>query len=226
VNVTNTQPVAPTSFSIEPGSLFHREALAVYDQVRSNTLEEIEIARYWADDPFNTCTPAGHTFNILAQLLDEDDATLEKASAGFAMLAIAENDAFIACWKTKYVHTLIRPVSYIRLYIDASFTTVIGTPPFPAYSSGHSAEVGAGSRIFTRLFTDGSGNYNFTDYSQLQYGFAARNYTNFNAMANECANSRLYGGIHYPMDNNKGLQTGRAVGDNVNNLLEWPDDLR
>jgi hypothetical protein len=222
VNLTHTQPIPPEPFSTEPGSAFHREAMQVYEQVRSNTLEEVEIARYWADDPFNTCTPTGHTFNILTQLLAEARATLAKTALGYAMLGIAENDAFIACWKTKYDHTLIRPVSYIQRYIDPTFQTVIGTPPFPAYSSGHSAEIGAGTRVFTRLFTDGSGNYEFTDFSQLQYGFPARNFRNFHDLAEECANSRFYGGIHYVMDNVKGLQTGRAVGDNVSRLIVWP----
>ncbi len=225
-NVTNTQPTAPVPFSSNPSSAFHKEAMDVYNQVKGNTMEQLEIAKYWADDPFNTCTPTGHTFNIMTQLLEESGATLEKASVGYAMLAIAENDAFIACWKTKYDHMLIRPISYIKRYIDPNFTTVIGTPPFPAYSSGHSAEIGAAVRVFTRLFTDGSGNYLFTDFSQLQYGFPARNYTNFDAMAMECANSRFYGGIHFPMDNIKGLQTGKAVGDNVNNRINWPKNIR
>ena len=91
-----------------------------------------------------------------------------------------------------------------------------------SYTSGHSCEIGAGSRILTDLFTNGNGDYQFTDYSQLQHGFVARSFSNFETMAEECANSRLYGGIHYPMDNSKGLQTGRAIGDNVNNLIQWP----
>ena len=76
------------------------------------------------------------------------------------------------------------------------------------------------------MFTDGSGNYNFTDYSQLQYGFPARSYTNFNAMAEECANSRFYAGIHYPMDNEKGLEIGRAIGDHTNQLINWPKNTK
>lgn len=160
------------------------------------------------------------------QLLQEDRATLEKTSVAYARLSIAENDAFISCWKGKYKYVLIRPVSYIKQYIDPSFTTVIGTPPFPAYTSGHSCEMGAGSRIFINMFTDGNGNYQFTDYSQLQYGFQARNYSNFTDMAEECAKSRFYGGLHYPMDNLKGLQIGRAIGDNVNRLINWPQKVK
>lgn len=78
----------------------------------------------------------------------------------------------------------------------------------------------------TNLFTNGSGNYQFTDYSQLPYGMAARSFSNFDELALECANSRLYGGIHYPMDNSKGLQQGKAIGDNVNKLISWPVFIR
>ncbi len=221
-NIDKVKPSAHMLFSSEPTSEFYKEAMVVYNTVKNNTSEQIEIAKYWADDPFATCTPAGHTFNILAQILKEERATLAKSSMAFAKMCLAENDAFISCWKGKYDYVLIRPVSYIKRYIDPSFNTVIGTPPFPAYTSGHSCEIGAGSRILTSLFTNGSGDYAFTDYSQLQYGFFARSYSNFDEMAEECASSRLYGGIHYPIDNSKGLQVGRAIGDNINKEVEWP----
>ncbi|MDB5122582.1 MAG: PA-phosphatase [Mucilaginibacter sp.] len=225
-NISNTNPVVPTTYSTAAGSDFYKLALDVYHQVKNNTPEQVEITKYWADDPFNTCTPAGHTFNIMNQLLKENNATLEKASVAFAKLSIAENDAFISCWKGKYQYVLIRPVTYIQKNIDANFKTVIGTPPFPAYTSGHSYESGAGSVIFADLFTDGSGKYDFTDYSQVQYGFTARHYANFNDMAMECANSRFYGGIHYTPDNIEGLRLGRIIGDNVNKMLVWPTNIK
>ncbi|MBK6782561.1 MAG: vanadium-dependent haloperoxidase [Saprospiraceae bacterium] len=221
-NITKTHPGPPVTFSKDPNSAFYKEAMVVYNQLKNNSPEQIEIAKYWADDPFKTCTPAGHTFNILLQVLQNEKVSLAKASLGLVKMGLAENDAFIACWKTKYEYVLLRPVTYIQRYIDPTFTTILGTPPFPAYTSGHSCEIGAGSRILTDLFTNGNGDYQFTDYSQLQHGFVARSFSNFETMAEECANSRLYGGIHYPMDNSKGLQTGRAIGDNVNNLIQWP----
>lgn len=225
-DVDNTVPAAHVKYSSGAGTDFYNQAMEVYNQVKNNTSDQIAIAKYWADDPFNTCTPTGHTFNILTQLLQENNATLEKASVAYARLAIAENDAFVACWKGKFQYVLIRPVSYIKLYIDPNFTTVIGTPAFPSYTSGHSCEIGAGSKVFISLFTNGNGNYQFTDESQLQYGFMPRSYTNFNAMAEECAASRFYAGIHYPMDNESGLICGKAVGDNVNNLIQWPTNIR
>jgi hypothetical protein len=225
-NVNNVVPDAPTSFSTDNSSTFYANALGVYNQLKNNTAEQVEIAKYWADDPFKTCTPAGHTFNVMVQLLKETNATLEKASVALAKLSIAENDAFISCWKCKYHYNMIRPVSYIKKYIDPNFNTVIGTPAFPSYSSGHAYESGAASRVFINMFTDGSGNYDFTDYSQLQYGFQPRHYSNFNAMALECANSRLYGGIHYNVDNLEGLKMGQEIGDNVNNMILWPSNLK
>ncbi len=226
-NIAETsQPDAHLTFSTSENSEFYQAAMDVYNQVNSNTPEEELIAEYWADDPFQTCTPAGHTFNILKQLLSETGATLEKTVVAFGMLGVCESDAFVSCWKGKYDYMLMRPVTYIKLYIDPNFNTVIGTPPFPAYVSGHSAEIGAGITLFNSLFTNGDGNYDFTDLSQLQYGFTSRTYSSFYQMAEECANSRLYGGIHFEMDNSAGLEMGYAVGNAVLTQIEWPGNIQ
>lgn len=222
-NIAEAQPFPHMQFSTDPGSEFYKAALDVYNIVNANTAEEVEITKFWADDPFATCTPTGHTFNIMGQLLEENSASLGMAAVAYARLGIAENDAFICCWKTKYDYFLVRPVTYIKEHIDPNFNTVIGTPPFPAYTSGHATEAGAGSRIFTAMFTDGDGAYPFTDRTQIQFGFSVRNFNNFDQMAEECADSRLYGGIHYDTDNLNGLKMGKSVGDNVNKRINWPN---
>lgn len=221
-NISGTIPPPCYPFSTAPDSELYKDAYQVYQQVKNNTKEQILIAKYWADDPFNTCTPTGHTFNILTQLLEENNASLAKTAVAYGKMGIAELDAFIACWKCKYKDNLLRPVTYIRQYIDASFNTVIGTPPFPAYVSGHSAEIGAACNIFKELFAKGARNFRFTDRSQMQFGFAPRTYNSFEEMADECANSRFYGGIHFLQDNIFGLEQGKAIGNNVNKLLKWP----
>jgi hypothetical protein len=225
-NMTFAQPPRPIPFSTDPNSEFYKAADHVYKVVKNGSAEQQEIARFWADDPFATCTPTGHTFNILTQLLEETNATLEKSAVAYAMLGVAENDAFITCWKIKYDYNLIRPVSYIQKYIDPAFKTVIGTPPFPAYTSGHATEAAVGERIFIKLFTNGDGKYPLTDRSQVQHGFSVRKFTSFQQAAEECANSRLYGGIHYDMDNQQGLKMGRAIGDNVLSVIKWPTNIK
>ncbi|MBB1286141.1 vanadium-dependent haloperoxidase [Flavisolibacter sp. BT320] len=222
LNITGTKPPPCYPFSSDPSSKLYQDAYKVYQQVKNNTQEQVLIAKFWADDPFNTCTPTGHTFNILTQLLEETNASLAKTAVAYCKMGIAELDAFIACWKCKYDFNLLRPVTYIRRYIDPNFSTVIGTPAFPAYISGHSAEIGAASIIFTDMFAKGTGKYRFTDRTQIQYGFSPRTYNNFEEMAQECANSRFYAGIHYIQDNEHGLTQGKAIGHNVNKLLEWP----
>jgi hypothetical protein len=219
-------PPPPISFSSDTNSEFYKQGLAVYTQSKNNTSEQIEIAKYWADDPTNTCTPPGHSINIVTQLLQENNSSLAKAAVAYAMVGIGVNDAFICCWKCKYDYNLLRPISYIKKYIDPTFKSLIGTPSFPAYTSGHATQSGAASRIYARLFTNGNGVYPFTDRSQLQYGFSVRNFNTFNEMAVESANSRFYGGIHYEMDNNKGLQMGKAIGDNINFAIPWPLNIR
>lgn len=220
--IIECQPGGHPQYSTDPNSEFFKAAMEVYDIVTNHTTEQKVIAEYWADDPFETCTPAGHTFNIMTQLLEEHNANLAMSALGYAKLGIAENDVFIACWKSKYDYFLIRPVSYIRQHIDPDFNTLIGTPPFPAYTSGHASEAAAGSRIFSEMFTDGSGNYKFTDRTALRFGHSVRSFKNFDDVAQECANSRLYGGIHYDFDNQLGLNIGYAMGDAVNRRLSWP----
>jgi hypothetical protein len=205
-------------FSLDTTSAFWKEAKSVSQQSRNNTAEQIEIAQFWADDPVKTFTPAGHSFNILTQLLDGGQARLDKCAVAYAKLGLAENDAFIACWRTKFKHNLLRPVTYIKRHIDPNFATLLGTPPFPAYTSGHASESAAATRIFTLLFGNGAG---FTDKTQTVLGFKTRSFNSFEQMAQECADSRFYGGIHYPQDNKSGLESGKKIGDNVNTAINW-----
>lgn len=224
--VNNTvAPPDPIAFSSDPNSPMYQMALEVYQQVKEkNTPDQIEIAKFWADDPFATCTPTGHTFSILTQLLGDTHASLAKAAVAYVRMSIAENDAFIICWRAKFKYNLMRPFTYIRRFIDPSFETVIDTPPFPAYTSGHSTEAGAASRIFTATF---GANHAFTDRTQIFFGFSRtqRSYTSFEQVANESGFSRLYAGIHYRMDIEQGLATGKQLGNNVVALNFAPVNL-
>jgi membrane-associated phospholipid phosphatase len=86
----------------------------------------------------------------------------------------------------------MRPVTAIRRLIDPEWLPYTVTPPFPAYVSGHSATSGAAATVLAAFLPDQAG--------QLD------------AMAEEAAISRLYGGIHFRSDNEAGLELGRRVG--------------
>jgi membrane-associated phospholipid phosphatase len=83
-------------------------------------------------------------------------------------------------------------VTAIRRLIDRSWPSYITTPPFPAYVSGHSTTSGAAATVLGAFFPD-----------------QARE---LDAMAEEAAISRLYGGIHFRSDNEAGLELGHRVG--------------
>jgi len=217
-NVEGTQPADPPVYSTDPNSIFYQRALEVYNTVNNATAEEIIIAEFWSDDPVTTATPPGHSISILNQLLRENDATLAEAVEAFCKLGIGISDAFVSCWKTKYETNYLRPITYIRDNIDAQWSPILITPPFPEYTSGHSVQSGALAEIVTDMY---GSDYEFTDRThenRSDINGTPRTFQNFYEMANEAALSRLYGGIHYDEAIFLGLEQGYDIGRNVNAL--------
>lgn len=208
-------PPAPLAYSEDPESPFYAEALEVYETVNNLGPEEAEIAAFWSDDPGATATPGGHSISILTQVLRQEQAGLELAAEAYARMGIALADAFIGCWNIKFEHNLLRPVTYIQHLMDADWMPVLNTPPFPEYPSGHSVQSGAAAAVLTQLFGE---NYAFVDYTHEDRGFAPRSFDSFDAFAQEAAISRLYGGIHYRMAIDLGVEQGACIGARVNAL--------
>src|SRR4030095_15181280 len=202
-------------FSTDPGSLFYGYANQVYTTGINLTTEQTNIALYWADGP-GTITPPGHSISMLKNVLINEDANLEEASIAYAKLGIAISDAFLACWKAKYIYNLCRPVTYIREFIDSTWSPLIGTPPFPEYPSGHSIQSGAMATVLTDIYGP---SYSFTDITNGANFGGPRTFDSFEDAAQEAAVSRLYGGIHFETGNQSGLAMGVIVGNNVNALF-------
>jgi membrane-associated phospholipid phosphatase len=92
---------------------------------------------------------------------------------------------------------------------------LIGTPPFPSYTSGHSTFSGATAAI---LSAEIGNQVSFIDSSSILYGFSPRSFSNFNDYAQEAAISRMYAGIHYRFDNENGFTCGQQIAMNVEHL--------
>ncbi|MCW5923985.1 MAG: vanadium-dependent haloperoxidase [Saprospiraceae bacterium] len=217
-SIHNTMPVAPTSFSKDPGTPFYNMAKEVYDISQSLTEEQKAIANFWDDAPNgNYVTVFGHWFSILKQVFEKDNPGLMKAADAYLRLGISMHEAVISCWKTKYTYHLIRPVTYIRKHIGhADWNTFIVTPPHPEYSSAHASFSGAAGYALESVFGQ---NYGFTDHTYDVLGMPPRKFNSFDAAAKEAAISRLYGGIHYRATVEVGNTQGKKVGENVKNLL-------
>ena len=214
----NTQPTAPIPYSEDTASTFYKEAFLVYSTVKNIKLEEKVIAQFWSDDPGQPGTPPGHSISIATQVLKKEGYNLAKSAEVYAKVGIGVSEAFVSCWRWKYVYNYVRPITFIRSHIDSTFISLLETPPFPEYTSGHSVQSGTTAKILTEIFGN---NYGFTDATHAgrsDINGAARTYKSFFDFAAEAAISRLYGGIHYREAIEKGVEQGVKVGTEVINL--------
>jgi membrane-associated phospholipid phosphatase len=217
-------PPGHPAFSTDTASNFYAAGLGVYHAGLGLTDEQQTIADYWSDGAGATGTPPGHWIAIMSQIARNDDLSLAAAAEAYARVGMAVHDGFIACWNTKYIYNLQRPVTYINDNIDAGWRPYIVTPGFPSYTSGHSTQSGAAARVLTDLF----GSKRFTDTTHADHGLVPpqkpRTYDSFDAAAAEAAVSRLYGGIHFAFDNNDGLSSGRCIGQAIHDRVSFNKD--
>jgi membrane-associated phospholipid phosphatase len=203
----------PPPYSEANGSPFYEEAEEVWRIANAATQAQRQFALYWADDPGKTPTPAGHWVHIAGDVLKARKATLADAAEAYARLTLAMNDAFIATWRSKYQINLLRPVTYVQLFIDSNWTPqLMNTPPFPEYPSGHSVQSAAAAAVLSKLFGAQTA---FTDSAHNDRGWGPRTFTSFNAAAEEAALSRLYAGIHFRSGVVGGQVQGRCVAERV-----------
>lgn len=204
-----------TTYSTDPKSVFYLEANEVYIAVLNLSDEQRDIAKYWSDDPGLTATPPGHSMSIAGIVLQNENADLALAAEVFSKVGMAVHDAFVSCWKCKYVYNLLRPVTYIKKFIDPQFATVLNTPPFPEHTSGHSVQTAASMSVLEHFF---GYHYNITDNTHAarsDINGSPRTFNSFLDLANEAAISRLYGGIHYRPAIDLGIKQGRVIGRNI-----------
>lgn len=211
----------PPQFSTDTSSEFFRQNKAVYLQSKKNSARELDIARYWDDNPFvlehsghmmfanKKITPGGHWIGITAIANRKTHADAVKAAAAYALTSVAMFDAFISCWQVKYMASYIRPVTFINEVVDRNWVPYLQTPPFPEYPSGHSTITRAAATVLTRLFGD---HFSFQDTSDLRYIGMQRHFDSFIGAADEASVSRFYGGIHYRNSVDQGAFQGKQVG--------------
>jgi len=165
---------------------FKKEVAEVLSYSQNPTREHQAIVEFWADG-VGTYTPTGHWNAIAADEFVKENYSEVRWARNFALLNMAEMDAAIVCWDTKYFYFNQRPTQ-----ANPKIKTLTGLPNFPAYTSGHSNFSGAAATVLSYLLPD-RGN-------------------KFNDLANQASLSRLYGAIHYRSDIEMGMTTGIKVG--------------
>lgn len=222
------KPAKPPVFSTDTNSLFYRSMDEVYKINLNLTEEQMEIARFWDDNPFviehsghmmfgnKKITPGGHWIGITAIASKQSGADAVKTAKAYAVTAIALYDAFISCWDEKYRSSYIRPVTIINELLDDTWMPYLQTPPFPEYTSGHSTISASAATVLTSIFGE---NFAYQDTSDLRYIGMQRHFNSFNEAAAECSLSRVYGGIHYIFSVDTGAEIGKKLGEFINEKL-------
>ncbi|MBL7743225.1 MAG: phosphatase PAP2 family protein [Chitinophagaceae bacterium] len=184
LTAVSLRPGPPPSTSSEQ---MKRELEEVYSYTKNPKRENIEKVHFWADG-IATSTPPGHWNEIAAADFIQKNFSEVRWARNLALLNMAEMDAAIVTWDTKFYYFNPRPSQ-----LDPSIKTLTGMPNFPSYISGHSTFSGAAAAILGYIIPERKPAYE--------------------AMAMEAALSRLYGGIHYRADCEVGLTVGKNVGN-------------
>ena len=186
----------------------------------SRTTDQTQAAQAWA----SIATPTGMAvfWNFVARSLAESrgTSTVENARL-FAMLNMSHHDAFQTSFASKFHYGLWRPVTAIRRAdedgnaatdADPSWSSLIGTPPYPTYA-GNVAAIGIANASVLALVLG-------RDDLEIAYNFpaptnAARRWSSVLAVADEGAKSREWGGIHFRFDSVAGKSIGMSTGNYI-----------
>jgi hypothetical protein len=183
-DIVNERPGPPPSTS---SGQMARELAEVKDALNHLTRAQLAIVYNWADG-VSTATPSGHWNFIAWPYVQQSGFSEVRVARTFALLNAAMHDAGVSCWDAKYAYFNPRPSQ-----LDPTVRTVIGLPNFPSYISGHSTFSAAAADVLSYIFPSAA--------------------ATFDALKEEAAISRLYGGIHYRSDIEVGKVVGKRVGD-------------
>ncbi|MCP9235212.1 vanadium-dependent haloperoxidase [Lewinella sp. JB7] len=219
------EPPTCIPYDTVPGSPYHEQFMEVYRTDRQLTQAQKEAALWWGDDPDETFTPPGHSYYLATLLLEQKHLPLIDCAETYARTGMAVADAFINCWKWKFSFFTERPNTFIPQFIDPEWESFWPDPPFPAFPSGHAIQAAAAATVLADLHGD---EHVIVDRAHegrrrdevREVDFVIRKFSRLSDIATETADSRLYGGIHTPQDNDAGLERGTEIGRNVN-ALQW-----
>lgn len=169
--------------------------------------EESRIARYWGNGGADW---NGVTRTIVPGLgMDRwQHARL------FALVEIAEADAGIAVFDTKYTYNFWRPVTAIRWADDGNPATAsdpnwlpyLNSPPYPDYTCGLTTTSSGALEVLRRFFGTDAVPYTFSAAG------ITRSFETLSQAAQEGADARVYSGIHFRTGCETGIRMGEKIG--------------
>jgi hypothetical protein len=196
-----------------------------YNEVKSlgavnsteRTADQTDMANFWSDNPIQILgrglrSIAGSQINNLG-----DSARL------FALTYLANADAIICSWESKYFYVFWRPVTAIRegdndgnpkTTGDSTWLPFLVTPPYPDYTSGANNVSGSTIRILHRFFQGEKMDFSLTSNFPATIE-KTRYYTKFSDVADEVVEVRILQGIHFRTADKVARKQGKSVADYV-----------
>ena len=211
-----TTLVPPPTFSTDPSSDFYKMVKEVYDISLTLTPAQKAMADYYKDNPGYG---AGGTYvAAFLQSLMIKQFGLDMAAVAYAKVGLAMHDANVIMLTNKYVFNLIRPVTYIKAYIDPAWNTYIPTPNHPEFPSGHATITGGALTMMSNVFGE---KFPITLHTYDYLGYPSRSYGTFTEMGADISNSRIYGGLHYRATCEKSIAQGKKVAENILSKIKF-----
>ncbi|TKD69261.1 vanadium-dependent haloperoxidase [Pseudalkalibacillus hwajinpoensis] len=168
----------------------------VVETLKHITPHQVTLAEYWG-----TGVASKQWTPIIDKLIDNYGVTAARAARIIACVSAGMNDAFTTAWYLKYRWDVARPNQ-----LDHELATIVCTPRHPTYPSGHATVAGVTAEILSYFFP--------TERKRLF------------ELAEECSDSRLYGGVHFPIDNSEGLRLGKQIGSIVVSEISREENSR
>ena len=232
----NVRPFGLTSGSqFRPGAPYDvnsNEYTADFNEIKNlgsanstvRTADQTHLALFWAED-----SPIGWN-RIARNIISKqggDDIDAWKAARLFALLQMAEADAYIGSCEAKIFYNYWRPVTAIHnaaddgnasTSSDSSWQVLLfPTPPVADYPSAHATAGGAAAAVISAFL--GTDNINFKTTSTTNTG--TRMFSSLSQAAMENALSRIYIGYHFRNACMKGNTMGYQIGNYIfNNYLQ------
>lgn len=197
-------PPPPALTSPEYAAAFNEVKQMGGDGITTPTIrtpEQTQIGLFWAYDGTNNLGTPPRLYNQIARVIAiREGNTVAENARLFALINIAQADAGIVSWESKYFYDVWRPIVAIREADAGTGPTGLGdgnpltagdptwtplggpnsnstannfTPPFPAYTSGHATFGAATFRIIEQFY--GTDNVPFTFVSDELDGLTTNN---------------------------------------------------
>lgn len=200
----NDNPVTPLAgawrtWVLTSGDQFRAPPPPAFDSEQTqNELSEIKsitrtfpiASKAMSWHTFDAAYPYWYRFATQRLFEQRQDFDAPHVALIYATMAVANHDAIVACFDSKYAYWRIRPVQ-----LDPEVVTLFPTPPHPSYPAAHACASNALANTLA---------YFFPEHAEMIL-----------AAAKEAGESRVWGGIHYRSDVDAGLVLGEAVAQTV-----------